>query len=83
MRSFYVSYLDTSQRDPGPFIGHFYPNVHMAVFDRNWNLLDDVAVTSFVHEDHRFPGIPWVTWHDNLLYESYDMDDLDPDTHQE
>ena len=43
---FYVSYLDTSQRDPGPFVGHYYPNVHLAAFDREWNLVEDVAVTT-------------------------------------
>lgn len=80
---FYVSYLDTSQRDPGPFIGHFYPNVHLAAFDRDWNLVDDVAVTSFTPADLKFPGRPWVIRHANRLYVSYDVDDLDPDTHQE
>jgi hypothetical protein len=80
---FYVSYLDTSDRDPGPFIGHFYPNVHLAAFDRAWNLVDDVAVTNFTRADLRFPGRPWVILHNNQLYVSYDVDDLDPDTHQE
>ena len=80
---FYVSYLDTSQRDPGPFIGHFYPNVHLAAFDRDWNLVDDVAVTNFTHADHKFPGRPWVIIHNNRLYVSYDMNELDPDTHQD
>jgi len=80
---FYVSYLDTSQRDTGPFVGHFYPNVHLAAFDRDWNLVEDVAVTNFVHADHKFPGRPWVILHDNRLYVSYDMNELDPDTHQD
>ncbi len=82
-RHFFVAYLDTSQRDPGPFIGHFYPNVHLAAFDRDWNLVEDLAVTSFVHADHRFPGRPWVILHADRLYVSYDVDDLDPVTHQE
>jgi hypothetical protein len=82
-RRFYVAYLDTSQRDPGPFIGHFYPNVHLAAFDRDWNLVQDVAVTHFTHADHKFPGRPWVILHGNRLYVSYDVDDLDPDTHEE
>jgi hypothetical protein len=80
---FYVSYLDTSQRDPGPFIGHYYPNVHLAAFDRAWNLVDDVAVTNFTPAQLRFPGRPWVILHNNLLYVSYDVDDLDPITHEE
>ena len=80
---FYVSYLDTSQRDPGPFVGHYSPNVHLAAFDRDWNLVDDVAVTNFTPADHKFLGRPWVILHANRLYVSYDQDDLDPDTHQE
>ncbi len=80
---FYVSYLDTSQRDPGPFIGHFYPNVHLAAFDRLWNLLEDMAVTNFTPSDLKFPGRPWVILHNNRLYVSYDVDDLDPVSHQE
>ena len=80
---FYVSYLDTSDRDPGPFIGHFYPNVHLAAFDRAWNLVEDVAVTNFSRADLRFPGRPWVILHNHQLYVSYDVDDLDPVTHQE
>jgi len=80
---FYVSYLDTSQRDPGPFVGHFYPNVHLAAFDRNWNLVEDVAVTNFLPAALKFPGRPWVILHNNRLYVSYDVDDLDPITHQE
>jgi hypothetical protein len=80
---FYVAYLDTSRRDPGPFVGHFYPNVHLAAFDRDWNLVADVAVTNFAPADHKFPGRPWVILHGNRLYVSYDMDELDPDTHQE
>ena len=80
---FYVSYLDTSDRDSGPFVGHFYPNVHLAAFDRDWNLVEDVAVTSFARADLKFPGRPWVILHDNRLYVSYDMNELDPDTHQD
>jgi len=81
---FYVSYLDTSDRDAaGPFVGHYCPNVHLAAFDRDWNLVEDVAVTSFTDADQRFTGRPWVILHDNRLYVSYDMDELDPDTHQE
>jgi hypothetical protein len=80
---FYVSYLDTSQRDPGPFVGHYYPNVHLAAFDLGWNLVEDVAVTNFTPANLKFPGRPWVILHNNRLYVSYDVDDLDPVTHQE
>ncbi len=80
---FYIAYLDTSQRDPGPFVGHYYPNVHLAAFDRDWNLVEDVPVTSFPPAALKFPGRPWVILHNNRLYVSYDVDDLDPVTHQE
>jgi len=79
---FYVAYTDTSQRtEPG-----FFPvalNIHLAAFDRDWNLVEDVAVTDFSWEDGRQPGRPWVTLHANRLYVSYDVDVVDPATHQE
>ncbi|MCX5995512.1 MAG: hypothetical protein NTV59_05895 [Chloroflexi bacterium] len=79
---FYVSYLDTSQRtEPGLF--PVYPNVHLAAFDRNWNLLEDVAVTNYAPSDYKQPGRPWVILHGNRLYVSYDMDTVDPVTHEE
>ncbi len=67
---FYLSYLDTSQRtEPGLF--PYYPNVHLAAFDRDWNLLDDVAVTSFT-PNTQFTGRPWLLLHGNRLYVAYD-----------
>jgi len=71
---FYLAYLDTSQRtDPG-----FLPvqlNVHLAVFDRQWNLVEDLAVTSYVPVDPQQPGRPWVILRDNRVYVSYDVAD--------
>jgi len=79
---FYVSYLDTSQRtEPG--FSPVYLNVHLAAFDRNWNLLEDVAVTNYAPSDYKQPGRPWVILHGNRLYVSYDMDTVDPVTHEE
>jgi len=79
---FYLAYTDTSQRtDPGFF--PVYLNIHLAAFDRDWNLLDDVAVTSFAPSDNRQPGRPWVILHDNRLYVSYDVDTIDPVTQEE
>jgi hypothetical protein len=77
-KRFYVAYLNTSQRTtPGFF--PFYPNVHLAAFDRDWNLVDDVAVTSFVPSDSLFTGRPWVLQHGNRLYVSYDVVPLPED----
>jgi hypothetical protein len=79
---FYLAYLDTSQRS-APKSLPVWLNVHLAAFDRDWNLIDDVAVTSFAPEDNRQPGRPWVILHGNHLYVSYDMDTIDPTTHEE
>ncbi len=79
---FYVAYLDTSQRtNPGFF--PVYPNVHLAAFDRDWNLVDNVAVTNFTPSDNKQAGRPWVILHGNRLYVSYDVDTIDPATREE
>jgi hypothetical protein len=72
---FYVSYLDNSQRvaDRLPML----QNVCLAAFDRDWNLVDKAAVTSFALSDNKAPGRPWVILHGNRLYVSYDVDSLD------
>ena len=79
---FYVAYTDTSQRThPG-----FFPvslNIHLAAFDRDWNLLDDVAVTNYARSDNKQPGRPWVILYKSRLYVSYDVDTIDPTTRQE
>jgi hypothetical protein len=57
--------------------------VRLAAFDRDWNLLDDQAVTSFTPSDHRQPGRPWLMLHGTKLYVSYDVDTVDPVTQEE
>jgi len=79
---FYVAYLDTSQRNGDRFFP-YYPNVHLAAFDRDWNLVDDVAVTEFTSTDYQFVGRPWVLYHENHLYVSYDVAPLEPATGRE
>jgi hypothetical protein len=81
-RRFYVAYLDTRLRDPEKFFP-VYPNVHLAAFDRDWNLLEDVAVTNFAISDLKKGGRPWVIYFKNRLYISYDVDTVNPDTHEE
>jgi len=77
-QNLYVAYLDTRQRkEPGVF--PYYPNVHLAAFDRNWNLLDDEAVTDVSFSDSLFAGRPWVLLHGNRLYVSYDVVPLPED----
>jgi len=72
---FYVSYLDTSQRSEPGFLP-VYLNVHLAVFDRDFDLLEDVAVTDYAPSELRQPGRPWVILHDDRLYVSYDVDTI-------
>jgi hypothetical protein len=57
-----------------------HQSVCLAAFDRDWNLVDKVAVTSFALSDNEAPGRPWVILHGNRLYVSYDVDTLDPAT---
>jgi hypothetical protein len=71
---FYLAYMDTSQRTTPGFLP-VYLNVHLAAFDRDWNLVEDVAVTNFARADNKQPGRPWVILHDNRLYLSYDLSD--------
>ncbi len=80
--NFYLAYLDTSQRsDPGFLPVHL--NVHLAAFDQDWNLLEDVAVTDYAPEDDRLPGRPYLLMHDDRLYVSYDCDTIDSVTQEE
>ena len=80
---FYVAYMDTSQRTPAPAFLPVSLNVHLALFDRDWNLLEDIAVTDFAPSDNRQPGRPWVILHENRLYVSYDLDTVDPASQEE
>ena len=79
---FYIVYLDNSQTlKPNQL--PVYLNVRLAAFDRNWNLLDDIAVTSYAISDNMQTGRPWVLLHGNRLYVSYDLDTMDPVTRSE
>ncbi len=78
---FYVAFLDTSQRE----VGTMFPigtNTHLAAFDRDWNLIQDTAVTNFAARD-QIAGRPWVILHGNRLYVSYDVTPLEPGTGKE
>lgn len=79
---FYVAYLDTSKRNGSAFFP-VYPNVHLATFDRNWNLLHDATITNFTYGGDKKGGRPWVTLHGNLLYVSYDVDTVNMTTEEE
>ena len=82
----YVSYIDNSASTPGKPGGH--DNVRLAAFDAKWNLLDDIAVTSFGSQDLKAPGRPSMTLYDGRIYVCYDQNenatsadiDTNPDT---
>ncbi len=67
---FYVSYIDNSLETPGMPGGN--DNIRLAAFDSKWNLLDDIAVTSFVPGDHKAPARPSLTLRNNRIYVCYD-----------
>jgi hypothetical protein len=75
---FFVAYLDTRQRTETTFFP-YYPNVHLAAFDRDWNLVEDAAVTDFTPSDSVFTGRPSLLLHGNRLYVSYDAVPLPED----
>jgi hypothetical protein len=77
-KRFYLAYLSTSQRaNPGFF--PYYPNVHLAAFDLDWNLLADVPVTNFGPEDSLFTGRPSMLQHGGKLFVTYDVVPLPED----
>jgi hypothetical protein len=79
---FYIAYLNTSQHtEPGFF--PYFPNVHIAAFDLEWNLLEDLAVTNFIRSDFKMTGRPWLLKHGDRLYVSYDVAPVNPVTFQD
>ena len=77
-KRFFVSYLDTRQRTDPTFFP-YYPNVHIAAFDQDWNLLEDTAVTKYTPSDSLFPGRPSLLLLGNRLYVTYDVVPLPED----
>ena len=70
---FFVSYIDV----PCQELGGCYMNVRLAAFDSDWNLLDDIAVTSFSPDDQKQPGRPSLTLHSGRIYVCYDQNEND------
>jgi hypothetical protein len=73
---FYIAYTDISKKGPMPL----YRNVGLAAYDRNWQLLQDVAVTDFVNTDDTWIDgeSPWVQLLGKRLFVSYLESELDP-----
>jgi hypothetical protein len=72
---FYVAYLDSSQR----INNQWKMNTHLAAYNSNWNLLEDVAATSYSPGDQKDVTSPWVMQHGNQLFVSYVVANLNPD----
>jgi hypothetical protein len=62
---FYVAY--TARTDGLPFT----ENIHLAAFDTNWNLIEDIALTNYTPQDQASSIHPWLVLRDNRLYVSY------------
>ncbi len=69
-KRYYVSYIDNSLS--GTESLGLRDNVRLAAFDLSWNLIDDIAVTSFVPDDHKSPARPSLTLWNNRIYVCYD-----------
>ncbi len=66
---FYVAYTWRSEGIP------FVENVHLAAFNMNWNLIEDIALTNFTLQDQTSSIHPWLALKDNRLYVSYSQND--------
>jgi hypothetical protein len=67
---FYVAYLDDTSC---PGYESCYQNVHLAAFDSNWSLLEDIAVTSYSPQDHKEPNRPTLTLRNSRIYVAWDQ----------
>jgi hypothetical protein len=78
---FYIAYENITQSTE---VGKLdQPNIHLAAFDRNWNLLEDLAVTHYTFADSIQAWRPWVLVQGNHLYVAYDVVPLDPANQKE
>jgi hypothetical protein len=58
-------------------------NVHIAAFDSDWNLPQDLAATNFTATDHRWSESAWLMQHGDYLYLSYMVNPFDPVTNKD
>jgi len=77
---FFIAYSDISNAEVDSLAGQ---NDRLAVFDTQWNLLQDVALTDVQSTPDSFDygENPWITLQGNRLYVAYLISKLDPDTH--
>ncbi len=80
---FYVSYLDLGETHGGNPSPDSRPNVVLGVFDKEWQLIENVQVTDFSKDDFLQAGRPSVILEDGKAYVSYDVETFDPVTREE
>jgi len=66
---FYVAFMDNSQRAPSATVPAF--SIHLAVFDPDWNLIEDIPVTTWSVADGMQTDSPGVRLHGGRLYVTY------------
>jgi hypothetical protein len=57
--------------------------VRLAIFDSDWNLIDDIVVTPYDKDAMIQSGRPWVIVKNDRVYVSYDISTMDPETMEE
>ena len=76
---FYVAYMYASYH-----VGQDYLfDIHLATFDRDWNLINDRAITHYTENDSVQAWRPWILLFENQLYVSYDVYKIDTVNHKE
>ncbi len=74
---FYVAFMDNSQRVT-PEQAAF--NMRLAAFDRDWNLVEEIPVTSYSPADGIQVDSAGLLLHDNRLYVTYTESEVNPET---
>lgn len=81
---FYVAYIDLGEIIDGKISPQSSPNIALGIFDKDWNLLENVKVTDYkTREENVATGRPSVIMQDSKLYVSYDVESFTPETHEE
>jgi hypothetical protein len=68
-KRFYVAYLDNSPCATLPC----RPYVHLAAFDSDWNLIEDIPVTDFAQDGRADAARPSLTYWNGRVYVCYDL----------
>lgn len=81
---FYVSYVDFGElTDMGKLSPGKTSNINLGVFDKEWKLIENIAVTDFVFDDNIRAGRPSVIINDGKILVSYDLVSFDPELREE